>query len=92
MSITCCYNGRPIQYERGVISSNHNAELYHAICDYLWQHGYEWGGGSVELTAGGTRVNLSVQTPAATGVQEMGPFMKRVFGFKELYLDAHSVN
>ena len=88
MNVTS-YKGRLISYEDGVISSEHNRELYKALAEFLWSgYGYEFGGGSVE----NERINLNVSTPSATGVQEMGPFMKRVFGFKELYLDAHSVN
>lgn len=87
MSITC-YKGRLIRYEDGVINSKHNSGLHKAISEYLWKYGYEFGGGSVEKT----RVNLSVQTPASTGIREMGALMKKIFGFSELVIDGFPVN
>ena len=83
------YNGRLISYEDGVISSGHNGELYEALTDFLWSgYGYEFGGGSVE----GTLINLNVDTPAATGVREMGPRLKEIFKFGELVIGGLVVN
>ena len=75
-SITC---------KSGIIGSRFNKDAYMKLNEFMKKFGFEFGGGSYDPS--NETYYISADSPVATGEEQMGYLMKRLFKMKNLVIN-----